>query len=559
MINVFVFLISFFSFTGVFALILAMIFQSLTVGASGLALALGLGSALVVVWKNPIKIESKYDQFDVVMLLAFGLFCYRQFFWLYFIKDGGIHTLDSHNFGDLPFHLTFISNFVRGEKFWPDNPIFVGEKIHYHFGVDLLTAALIKVGISTGSALALLGFTCGLLMAFALWLWGKGFAVGAFLFSGGLSGYAVLLNGEFKDYQGPLAWKNLALTLLVPQRGYLLGFPIGLFLLWAWRRLFFQNEKVVSYFLMGILWGILPFFQLHSFLFVSLIFGVWTLFTRKFKEGLHIFKWAFVPAVIFFLMLTNNFQKASMMSFKAWWMIGTQNKLSFFLLNYGFFFIFFLATLFFSLKEKKKNDLLILLPAFTIYALLLFVCISPWDWDNTKVMVWCYLLVLPVVDSFIVEKMNANFRLASYVALFFSGFVCIWAAYNITNTGHRIADTAEVDSLCEAIEPLDRSQRFAAVQTYNHPLSLCGAKVVAGYSAHLWSHGIKAGPFEEELKKLMLGAEGWEASAQKLKARYIFWGKREQEEFFQSTKSWETKSKKVASGKWGSIFDLGNL
>jgi len=61
----------------------------------------------------------------------------RHFLFLYVERDGVIRTLSPNNYGDLPLHLTYIAYFVKGARFWPANPIFTGESLHYPFGVDL--------------------------------------------------------------------------------------------------------------------------------------------------------------------------------------------------------------------------------------------------------------------------------------------------------------------------------------------------------------------------------------------------------------------------------------
>ena len=54
----------------------------------------------------------------------------------------------------------------------------------------------------------------------------------------------------------------------------------------------------------------------------------------------------------------------------------------------------------------------------------------------------------------------------------------------------------------------------------------------------------------------MNGAPGWKEIARYFHARYMFWGREEKAHYAQSKRPWEQESKLVATGTWGSIYDL---
>ena len=100
-------------------------------------------------------------------------------------------------------------------------------------------------------------------------------------------------------------------------------------------------------------------------------------------------------------------------------------------------------------------------------------------------------------------------------------------------------------------------ERFAAFPTFNHPLLLDGRKVVLGYPGHLWTQGFgDYGKVEQQLQALMLGAPDWRERARALHARYIFWGREENRAYASSSQPWRGKAAVVASGFWGTIYDL---
>src|SRR5262245_50790179 len=89
---------------------------------------------------------------------------------------------------------------------------------------------------------------------YGFYRWGGTFAVAGFLFNGGIAGFQFLRTFEFKDYQGTaadiahksIAWKSIALSMLVTQRGWLYAIPAGLVLLWHWREKFFSGVPTIN-------------------------------------------------------------------------------------------------------------------------------------------------------------------------------------------------------------------------------------------------------------------------------------------------------------------------
>ena len=92
--------------------------------------------------------------------------------------------------------------------------------------------------------------------------------------------------------------------------------------------------------------------------------------------------------------------------------------------------------------------------------------------------------------------------------------------------------------------------------TFNHPVALCGQAVAAGYSGHLWSHGIAAEDLERNVARVLAGEPGWAESARALGVRAVFWGPREAQAFPSSSRPWESRATRVASGTWGELFRL---
>jgi hypothetical protein len=206
--------------------------------------------------------------------------------------------------------------------------------------------------------------------------------------------------------------------------------------------------------------------------------------------------------------------------------------------------------------NKPPADVAFVLPAVGIFAIGYFLKTAPWEWDNLKLMVWGYFLILPFLWSDIIARWAFPERAVMCIALFGSGFITLLGGLTAGHPGFGLIERARLDRLGDVVRPLPLEARFAAYPTYNHPLLLQGRKVVLGYPGHLWTEGFDYGDAENRLKTLMNGAANWRDAAKALGVRYVFWGQDEKTNYQASTRPWEASSFLVASGDWGAIYDL---
>src|SRR5205085_12615091 len=120
-------------------------------------------------------------------------------------------------------------------------------------------------------------------------------------------------------------------------------------------------------------------------------------------------------------------------------------------------------------------------PALFIFLICCFVKFAPWEWDNTKLMVWSYLALLPFLWQHLLAGRPAWVRGLACVALFGSGFLSTLGGIDQTHRGFPVASQLELDGVTQAVRPIPIGERFAGAPTYNHPLLLCGRKMVLGY------------------------------------------------------------------------------
>ena len=573
------------------AVCLATVCATLPLSASGghltpliawLSLAAGLaGAAFYWLKAGAVARPMKMGWPEWAAAGLFALFAFRAFCWLVFVDGDNISVLSPNNLGDFPLHLTYIRFFARGARFWPENPIYSGLHLHYPAGIDIFNALLNLVGCTDFRALVWVGLIGSALTCYALLRWGGWFVVMGFLCNGGIAGWRLFhhFNLHIEDFQESMAWKSIPLSMFVTQRGLLYAIPAGLLLMAVWRAQWFRTpdepEPAVRMplWVQVILYGTMPLFHLHTFLFLSALLGLWILqgseTALRFRhEATDLAVWAILPATICVSLVTGLFQHgpsaAGVVHLKAGWMQEHQNFFTFWFSNFGILPILALALLVWTVVRHREsviaqNAFGFVFPSLAIFVLACIVMFAPWEWDNMKIMIWAYMGILPFLHQMLLEipgEVGLPARALCYLMLFFSGFVSLLGGLDNTHTGYAIAKRSEIDPLSFAVRYLPPDSTFAGLPTYNHPLLLCGCKMVEGYAGHLFSHGIDYQPREKRLKSMMNGSSGWRAIAADLHVRYLFWGIREAQAYPDSSQPWKDLPV-VATGNWGTIYDLG--
>jgi hypothetical protein len=511
----------------------------------------------------------------------FAGFALRAFCWLVFFRDDSVCVLSVNNLGDLPLHLTFIRYFANGARFWPQNPIYSGIPLHYPAGIDIFNALLHLAGCDDFRALIWVGLAGSALTCYALLRWGGWFAVMGFLCNSGLAGWRFFHHYAFRfeDYQQALDWKSIPLSMLVTQRGLLYAIPAGLLLLAEWRAQWFHQPDDAEpaarmpLWVQVALYGTMPLFHLHTFMFLSALLGCWIMLGRagvrpRLAAAEDLVLWAVLPATACVSLVTGLFQRgqsaASVVHLKPGWMQGDQEFFRYWFMNFGILPILAVALLAWTMLRYQKSGrardaFAFVFPSLSIFGVACVVMFAPWEWDNMKIMIWAYMAILPFLHEMLLEVsggVGVPLRGVCYTLLFFSGFVSLVGGLDGTHTGYEIAMRSELEPVGFAVRFLPPESTFAGWPTYNHPLLLCGCKLVEGYAGHLASYGIPYEARDEELKAMMMGVPQWRAIANELNVRYLFWGAREEEGYPGSSQPWKNLPV-LAAGTWGTIYDLG--
>jgi len=532
-----------------------------------------------------------------LLAACFAIFVGRSFGWLIYFDGNEVKVQSPNNLGDLSLHLTYIRHFASGVPLWPDNPIEPFSKLRYPAGIDLFNAILTCLGVDVIRGLVWTGLIASVATFYALYRWGGKFGIAGFLFNGGLASYPFLQTFSFQDYQGAnnIAWKSIALSMVVTQRGVLYAFPAGLLLLYQWRAKFYPEyeeparitppsdaEPVapvpllrrapLPLWLEVSLYATMPLYHSHTFIALSVVLAfLFVLGDGSVRKATALrVALALLPATFCVWITTDYFHAGSFIKWQPHWVQKSGDMampfLQFWLVNFGAWVplvLFFVGITALSVWNQAKSPdfkipatVAFLIPAGAIFLLGYCVKLAPWEWDNIKIIVWAYLIILPFLWTGLLVQWPIHLRAVIYVALFASGFITLFGGLAAGKTGFGIADRYELDNVGAAVRKLPADARFAGHPIWGHPVLLQGRKMVLGYPGHLWTQGFDFGKTEEKLRNLMLGAPNWKELARSLHSRYLFWGRNETGNYAKSTRPWEREAALVASGEWGAIYDL---
>ncbi|MCW5549470.1 MAG: hypothetical protein KIT44_10960 [Opitutaceae bacterium] len=548
---------------GVMAVLLAALLAgTLAPWTIGLGWVIGAAAAAAA-WRAQ-RSEDRWEQpgpLGWFILACAALFVLRTSFWLAWEQGADLRVGSPKNLGDFALHFVHVAFLERAPAFWPLNPIAAADPLTYPPGMALWTVMLDRAGFSLFGAFAfgsLLGLGLGVA---ACWRWGGAFAVAVLLCNGGLAGWAALQGGAWIDFQDGQVWKNIPHAMLTTQRGLLYALPAGLWLLVRWREVFVRAQGA---------WGwtdwwlycTLPLFHAHTFLALSLLLGVWFLAGLSRRALLGYVGAAFPVAALLLWQVTNGFAVGGGLRWDPGWIGEGGSVVKSLIFSYGAWLAVLPALALLTgwrwwrrREPAARETAAFLWPGCGLLGICGLVVFQPWAWDNTKLMLWGWLLAAPMVwQSWLVDVVRA-WRAPVLFALFFSGWVSLIGGLLASREGYGIANRVELSDARMAARQLRVDEPVAAAPDYNHVLLLAGQPLVLGYDGHLWSHGIDYRARMGQLEALMHGGPDWRERADELDVDYLFWGLKEEQRFPGSVKGWSGEAV-VHRGPAGTLYRI---
>ncbi len=504
----------------------------------------------------------------VLFYIATAVVLWRVFSRGMMQDSDGISTGLLNNFGDLPFHLSVITGFAYGNNFPPEDPTYAGVRFTYPFLSDFVSAIFLRCGASLQQSLFLENIILGISFVALLHRWATVILrdrLAAFitpiivLLNGGL-GWKMLFEKAQANEKGLFGvlsdlppsftvvpetiWRfgNSISTLLIPQRGFLMGLPLAIIVFTQWwlatnpeaktevpakkqktKKIeeplptsFFATPTIVRMIGAGVVAGMIPLVHAHTYVVVMSMAGCLTLihFRRRWREWL---TFCVVGSLVALpqLVWSTSHTAVSAGSFFAWeigWDHGKENPIWFWILNTGVFIPLIIAAVLVRGKEYlvERKVLLFYLPFTLCFIVPNFLKMAPWIWDNIKVIYYWWVASAPIVALLLSRLWKAGRFQKVFAVLLFA---CVTAAGALDVAGialrsvkYEIFDAAGIQfSEVVKAQTAPRSLTLHA-PVHNTPVFLTGRRSLMGYPGHIWTHGLEFAPREADIKRIYAGS-----------------------------------------------------
>ncbi|MFL6253545.1 MAG: hypothetical protein ACJ74T_00845 [Pyrinomonadaceae bacterium] len=216
------------------------------------------------------------------------------------------------------------------------------------------------------------------------------------------------------------------------------------------------------------------------------------------------------------------------------WAHGQTNVVWFWIKNTAVFIPLLVLALAWRGAGVSRRLLFFYLPFVLCFVVPNVYRLSPWVWDNIKVLLYWWIASSPLVALLLARlwRRGGAWRAAALALLFMqtaAGGLDVWRAASGA-VERRSFDPAGV-AFAELIKQ-ETSPRSLILHapTYNDPVYLTGRRTFLGYPGHVWSHGIDYAPREADLKLIYSGSGEAPAIIERDGIEYIVVGPLEREE-----------------------------
>ncbi|MDP3724288.1 MAG: hypothetical protein Q8R11_01490, partial [bacterium] len=344
-----------------------------------------------------------------------------------------------------------------------------------------------------------------------------------------------------------IEWINVVTAQLVPQRAFLLGLPIMLAILLLLLRYSEQGWSVERWkiVLLGILSGLMLIIHAHSFIVLVLICSFWMMMDRKKSPWLLFALSAAFPSAVLYSLFYGQSVEQGFLSWYPGWLAHPLSKnvnwFWFWIWNWGIFLPFALIA---SFKTGLYRHPLVAsgIVLFLVSNLVLF---QPYDWDNSKILTWSYLLLcLPAARGLVCLWSKKNLMKVIVIGLFFtmtaSGFLDLWRLLQTDQLALQMWSKEEIELARQFRSISNPTDRVLTSDQHNHWVStLTGHPVMLGYKGWMWTYGIDYTSVDADMQTMFAGRESSKELLLQYNIKYVIIGPSERssynanEEFFE--------------------------
>ncbi|HEX8149215.1 MAG TPA: hypothetical protein VF591_18680 [Pyrinomonadaceae bacterium] len=219
------------------------------------------------------------------------------------------------------------------------------------------------------------------------------------------------------------------------------------------------------------------------------------------------------------------------------WAHGQTNVVWFWVKNTAVFIPLLVAALAWRGAGVSRRLLFFYLPFVLCFVVPNVYRLSPWVWDNIKVLLYWWVASAPLVALVLARlwRRGGAWRAAALALLLAqtaAGGLDVWRA--ASGAVERRSFDRDGVAFAELVRrETDPRSLILHAPTYNDPVYLTGRRTFLGYPGHVWSHGIDYGPREAELKRIYSGAGEAAALIERAGIEYVVVGPLERDEMRQ--------------------------
>ncbi len=515
------------------------------------------------------------------------------------VRPDGLWAGHEYIWSDWPTHLGIVTRFAFGGNFPPENTLFAGLPLSYHYLSDLTPAAFVVLGMDPLAVLPLHSFLLSILTVLCLYAFARRLggvrsiatlAVILFIFGAGLGWVATLARIDTShDLFGTLAnapWDaqaqvdlhirffNPYFAFLMSQRAYLYGLPIAMLtvtlLIRAARR-----HATRTFVLAGIVAGLLPLAHLPTLLalamvtpFLALLLAgrPWRLRTIPWR-GWIVFHVVWVAVAVPQLLMQLGGGAGALAAFRLdiGWVASPDPWWWFWLKNLGLFIPLGLLALGARriLPPRSHRALLAFMPIFVVANLFAF---QPWDWDNHKILIYFFLALTILVAALLVRAWRSSRSVL--VRLLLAGVVVTMtlgpALENLDQLeghGQYLMLTTEQLQIAADIRAVTdpKALLVGGMQPQDPVMELTGRRLLMGYWGQLWVSGIAYQQRQADVGTIYAMGPGADSLLRQYKVDYVVIGPDERSTLKANEAAYAARFPVVASTQDYRVYDVRSL
>jgi hypothetical protein len=486
-------------------------------------------------------LDNKYGL--LLLFLTWGV--YFLVFWpkmLYFNSEGSLTAGFRNIWGDWAMHVTQANAFASQPIFYVlyNHPIYSGIPLSYPFVTNLISGLLMRIGLPLVPSFILPSIFITFILLIGMYIFGnlltgskKATFLGISIFiTGGGLGFYYYIQDLIKDFTWQnivyppheythmkdigIWWTNTLSAHLVPQRAFLLGMAVGIYILsfiFYHFKTGFKKTSEIEMFLIGLLSGLLAYIHNHTLIVFFFVCSWLFIFSIKHLKKWLFYVWGTVLTALPFFIFFSGPELGNYIDLLPGW-LANKNELNmsvieFWLLNWGILIPVFIAG-FKLVKDKYKR--IFLLSFVLLFILANIVRFQPSTWDNAKIFLWVYLIFSFIASEFLVyvgkkKIIGLVVSIILFLVLTGSGGIDL---VRILNTKRESFVMISKDQI-ELAEDFKKSTNWndLVLTSDNHlhwvPV-MSGRSVMLGYKGWLWSHGINYSSKENDIKKIYSGS-----------------------------------------------------